>query len=358
MRDVLLSRWIGLGSVTNAFEKEFCKYLGVKYGTATNSGTSALHLALAALGIGRGDEVILPALTFVSCAHVIEYCGAKPVFADVEEDNLTIDPEDVRRKLSTRTRAVMAVHYGGNPADLSGLMKICRERDIALVEDAAHACGAEFHGDKVGTLGVGCFSFHAVKNLTTGDGGMVVASSKRMNNMLRRLVWLGITRTTWDRYGRASSSKRNWDYSVKDIGFKYHMNDIMAAIGRVQLSKLDKDNDRRRQIARIYSDNLSTESWISLPHERRGCKSSFHLYPVRIRRRDKLIEHLAKKGIVTSVHYRPLYYHAPYRRYRLDLPETEKAWHELISLPMYPELTAESVEYVTKSIREFGRDHM
>lgn len=356
VREVLNSRWIGLGSITRTFEDEFARYLNARNAIATNSGTAALHLSLVAAGVKSGDEVILPALNFVSAAHVIMYCGAKPVFAEIEEDNLTLDPSDVEAKTNERTKTIIAVHYGGNLCDLQALSGICRSRSAVLIEDAAHACGAEYMGEKAGTLGIGCFSFHAVKNLATGDGGMITTKDKRTAERLRRLVWLGISHTTWDRYGKPSE-RRNWDYRVDEIGFKYHMNDVVAAIGRVQLKKLDESNRRRREIAKYYSDSLSSEEWIDLPQVRKGCVSSYHLFAIRAKKRDKLVSYLAKKGIATSVHYRPLYYFKPYRRFRLALPVTERTWRRLVSLPIYPEMTLDSQDKVVSAIKEFGREN-
>jgi len=355
VRRVLLSRWIGFGSETLSFEDEFSKHIGARYACATNSGTAALHLALVAAGVKRGDEVILPALTFVSCAHVVRYCGATPVFADVDRKYLTLDPTDLAEKITDKTKAVMAVHYGGNPCDLSRLVRICKKEGIALVEDAAHAAGALYRGRSVGTFGIGCFSFHAVKNLTTGDGGMITTEDKKVHEHLRKLAWLGITKTTWNRYGK-TSAKGNWDYGVEEVGFKYHMNDIAAAIGRVQLKKLEASNRHRREIAKSYDESLSSEGWIELPEEREDCYSSYHLYPIRVPERDRLIAQLARKGIATSVHYRPLYHHGPYRRYRTKLSVTDAEWSKLISLPMYPEIEQESLREIISAIKEFGKD--
>lgn len=353
VKKVLDSKWIGLGSVTHEFELEFARYLGAQFAVGTNSGTAALHIALMIAGVKSQDEVILPALTFVSCAHAVRYCGGQPVFADVEGEALTIDVADVERKITPRTKAVMAVHFGGHPCALDELTELCKEKGLALIEDCAHASGAEYHSTKVGTFGTGCFSFHAVKNLATGDGGMVVVRDRGMMEEARKYSWLGITKTTWDRYGKADVSSSNWDYLVENIGYKYHMNDITAAIGRVQLSKLDASNRARREVAKYYSEELKDENWITLPVEKKDCKSSFHLYPIRVKERDKLITALAKAGIATSVHYRPLYHHPPYQALRTSLRITDSEWPMLISLPMYPELKEESLEKIVGVIKNF-----
>jgi perosamine synthetase len=252
--DVLRSGWLGLGPRTAEFESEFASYIGRPHAVGVNSGTSALDLALRLLEISHNDEVIVPTFTFVSTAHVVAYNLATPVFADVEWDSLNLSLEDVSAKLTSRTKAIIPVHYGGRPVDVDALREVAG--DIPIVEDCAHACGSSLRGHKAGSLGtIGCFSFQAVKNLAMGDGGALVLTDEEMTLRAKRLRWLGIDKGTWDR----TEGDRSywWEYSVEEVGLKCHMNDISAAIGLAQLSRLDTMNRRRAEIAAMYSAALA-----------------------------------------------------------------------------------------------------
>ncbi len=335
VRRVLSSGWAGLGPVTLEFERAFARYTGVTHAVATNSCTAALHLAMIAAGV-EGGEVIAPSLTFVSTNHAILYAGGTPVFADVEEETLTIDPRDVERLITPRTRAIVAMHYGGHPAEMDALRALAEGRGIRIVEDAAHACGASYRGRRAGALGdLACFSFHAVKNLATGEGGMIAFTREEYDARLRRLRWLGIDRSTFDRAraGRAYS----WSYGVEELGFKCHMNDIPAAIGLAQLAKLDAMNERRRAVAAIYDEALRGLPGIVLPVSRGHVVHARHNYVVRVDpgRRQPLIEHLAERGIAAGVHYIPNHLYALYAEDRRSLPVTERVWRTLVTLPLF-----------------------
>ena len=260
--EVLRSGWIGLGPKTAEFEKRFSAYIGSAYAVGLNSCTAALDLSMKLLHIGPGDEVIVPTVTFVSTAHAVAYNLGAPIFADVRPDTLEIDPEDVRRKITKRTKAIVAVHYGGRPVDMDRLKEAAG--GLPIIEDAAHAAGAVYKGKKCGALGfLSCFSFHAVKNLAMGDGGALLTDSKELMERAKRLRWLGIDKGTWDRTELDKSYW--WEYVVDEIGLKCHMNDISAAIGLVQLEKLGRTNDRRRAIARLYFDGLGDIEEMTLP---------------------------------------------------------------------------------------------
>jgi perosamine synthetase len=360
VRQVLESGWIGLGPKTEEFERKFAEYIGIPHAIATNSGTAALHLALKALGIGDGDEVILPSLTFVSCAHGVLYCGARPVFADVDKDTLTISVDDVQEKATQKTRAIMCVHYGGHPCDMGPITDIAKDKGVYVVEDAAHACGAEWKGEKVGSIGdIACFSFHAVKNLTTGEGGMITTSNEEIARELRRLRWLGISKTTWDRYrpGATSISRPTptWYYEVENLGYKSHMNDIAAAIGIVQLQKLDKLNDRRRQIANYYNESFSNLPGIQIPIEREYARSVYHLYVLKMEKRDEFAAYAMQNGVATSVHYMPVHLHPLYRKIaNAKVPVTEEIWKRLVTLPMFPDLANSELSKIVNVVRDFA----
>lgn len=363
--EVLKSGWIGMGPKTAEFEQRFAAHVGAKYAVALNSATAALHLSLLAAGIGPGDEVIVPALTFVSTAHAVLYVGAKPVFADVEPDTLCLSPQDVARKITAKTKAVIPVHYGGHPCDLEELKRITASKKIVIIEDAAHACGSAYHGRKIGSLSpFTCFSFHAVKNLATGDGGMITTNDVQAAARLRRLRWCGINADTWGRIktvcqkGLKAYQGYGWYYEVTELGYKCHMNDIAAALGLAQLKKLEKYNQKRRQLAAIYTKQLSKLPQIQCPTLRPGIISAQHNYVIRCDRRDKLHLYLRGKYISTGVHYLPLYFHPFYKKLypKVHLPVTEREWQRLLLLPLYPQLTLKQQAYIIGTIREFSKN--
>lgn len=354
VEEVLRSGWIGLGPKTAEFEREFAAFVGAPYAVGLNSATAALHLALIVAGVGEGDEVIVPSLTFVSTVAAVLYVRATPVFADIQPDTLCIDPQDIAKKISPRTKAVIPVHYGGHPCDMDEIESITREKGIIIIEDAAHACGASYKGRLIGAISpLTCFSFHAVKNLTTGEGGMITLFNTEWNQRLRQLRWMGIDKDTWKR--TEEEGLYAWYYSINELGYKYHMSDIAAAIGLVQLRRLPELNARRRQIVELYNQGLSDISWIQLPTERKYVKSAWHIYAIRTERRDELIAHLKTRGIAPGVHYYPIHLHNYYAQWSVSLPVTEREWRRVLSLPLHPSLTEADVAYVIDTIRAFGR---
>ncbi len=348
---VIRSGWIGLGPKTAEFERQLAQYIGVPYMIGLNSATAALHIAVRLLDIRYGDEVIVPTMTFVSTAHAVIYNRATVRFADVNEITLNIDPADVARKITPRTRAIVPVHYGGRPVDMDALREVTG--DIPIIEDAAHAFGSEYRGQRAGSIGdIGCFSFHAVKNLATGDGGAVAVKDKARADRAKKLRWLGIDKGTWDRTDGGKTYM--WDYDVDEIGLKCHMNDITAAIGLVQLQKLESMNARRREIAHMYDEGLCDLSWLQIPMpDSPDSKSSWHIYCIQADCRDELNEYLEAKGIGTGVHYRPIHMYSTYKD-RVSLPKAERAFRRILSLPMHPGLKDEEVEFIVDSIRAFS----
>jgi perosamine synthetase len=348
--DVLRSGWWGLGPKTLEFERRFAEYVGAPHCVGLNSGTAALLLGLVSLDV-EGGEVISPSLTFVSTNHAIVQAGARPVFADVEPETLTLDPADVESLITPRTRAILAMDYAGHPADLDRLLAIARAHGIALVEDAAHSCGASSRGRRVGSIAdVTCFSFHAVKNLAMGEGGGITLADDDRAARLRRLRWLGLSRDTWQR-----SDKRiySWDYQLEELGFKAHLSDIPAAIGLVQLARLDDLNARRRAVAEAYTAAFADLDWLETPTERPDVRSSWHIYAVRLADRDRFIAHLAGRGVASSVHYRPNHLYPIYQPYTRSLPMTEAIWARLVTLPLFPGLTDDEVAQVIDAVRSF-----
>lgn len=362
--EVLKSGWIGLGPKTELFEKRFAQYIGVPYAIALNSATAAIHLALLAAGVGKGDEVIVPSLTFVSTAHAVLYTGAKPVFADIDEKTLCISFSDASKKVTKKTKAIIPVHYGGNPCEMDKFTNLAKERHLTIIEDAAHACGSIYHGKKIGTISpFTSFSFHAVKNLATGDGGMITVKDKKIADHLRRLRWVGINKDTWNRLedvtGKNHQSYKayGWYYEVVELGYKSHMNDLNAALGLAQLDKLDKSNKKRRYLAVRYNKAFKKIPQIQCPVNETDSISAQHNYVIRIKDRDDLHLYLRDKNISTGVHYMPVHLQPYYRKLfpTVSLPVVEKEWKKLLTLPLYPQLTADKQDYIIKSIKYYYR---
>jgi len=353
VKKTLLSGWVGLGPKTATFEEMFADYIGVKYAVALNSCTAALHLALKAAGV-EGGEVITTPMTFISTNHAILYSNAIPVFCDVYEDTLNMDVDKIEKLITKKTRAILVMHYGGHACDMDRVMKIAKKYKLQVIEDCAHACGGEYKGKKLGSIGkIGCFSFHAVKNLATGEGGMITTNDKNIYERLKKIRWLGISKGTWQR--EEEHKKYDWQYNVEEIGYKYHMHDISAAIGIVQLKKLDELNRRRRKVVDMYNKELVNFPWIERPYEKGYARSAWHNYVVKLNKRDALNLFLQKKGVSTGVHYYPNHLYGVYKKYYRKLPVAESVWTRILTLPLYPDLTSSDVRKILNSIKEFAR---
>lgn len=349
------SGWIGLGPKTQEFEERFAEYIDVKYAVGVNSATAALHLACYVLGLRRGDEVIVPSMTFVSTALAPLYCRANPVFADIEEDTLCIDAVDVENKVTSRTKAIIPVHYGGHACRMHEIMEIARRHNLYVIEDASHGCGGKYENHMLGSIGLmGCFSFHAVKNLPTGDGGMITTNDEKIYNELKKLRWVGIDKVTWD---RSEKSGYSWQYSVDKLGFKYHMNDITAVIGLAQLKNLEEDNLIRRKYVRKYGEAFKNVDWIETPVEKDYAYSAHHNYVVKVPMRNELNEYLRVKGISTGVHYEPIHHYKVFGNIKTYVPITETIWPKLLTLPLYPDMTDKEFNKVTAEMTKFGQDN-
>lgn len=360
---VLKSGWVGLGPETEEFEKRFAVYTKAPYAIAVNSATAALHLSLLAANIGKGDEVIVPSLTFVSTAHAVQYVGAVPVFADITPDSLCISPSDIEKKITKRTKAIIPVHYGGHPCDMERIQKIAAAHNLIVIEDAAHACGSSYYKKKIGSISpFTCFSFHAVKNLSTGDGGMITVKDKTTAQRLRRLRWMGINKDTWDRLEVISDDKSSaayraygWYYEVDELGYKCHMNDINAVLGLVQLRKLDKSNGKRRALAKRYTQILQKLPEIKCPVIKTDIISAQHNYVIQCKNRDKLHLFLRAKNISSGVHYMPIHLQPYYKKLfpNVCLPVVENVWKSLLTLPLFPDLSEKEQDYIISCIKEF-----
>lgn len=356
--ETLRSGWITSGPRTKRFEEAFAACVGAPHAVAVTSGTAALHLALLAHGISPGDEVVTSALSWPSAANMIDRIGARAVFAEVDRSTLQVTPETVERVLTDRTRAVIPVHFAGQSCDLDGLREIARRRDLVLIEDAAHAVGTEYKGRRVGgTRNTACFSFHPIKNITTGEGGMVTTDLPDMAERLRRLRFHGVQKDAWSRYHK----REVLEYESVEAGFKYNLTDIAAALGIHQLKKLDGFIERRTRLARTYQEELAGFSPVLPLGPAPGTtRHAWHLFVVTVEPseamdRGRLASFLGEKGIGTGLHFTAVHLHRHYREkygYRRGaLPETERAGDRVLSLPLFPDMKEEEVRTVCRAIR-------
>ena len=326
------------GGQVQEFEKNFKKFINSKSCVSVNSGTAALHLAATLCDI-KGKEVILPSLSFVSTAHAIMYNGGIPVFVDVNPHTLCIDPEEIKKKISKKTRCIIPVHFGGMPADIKKIQKLSNS-NIMIIEDAAHACGSEFNGKKIGSHGdFVCFSFHPVKNLAMPTGGLISINNhnyKKITEDLKSKRWCGI------------SNRKYTDYDVDKIGWNFYMNELSAAIGLVQLQKIKKMNNKRKSIAKIYDKELNVSKKIPFTST-----CVYHLYWICVRDRNFFRKKLLEKGIETGTHYKPIHQMSLYKK-SVKLPLTEKIANEIVTIPIHPNLTGSQIDYIVKTVNRFS----
>lgn len=366
----LRSGWITTGPRTAQFEEQFRAYVGASHALGVNSCTAGLHLALAALGIKRGDEVITTPLTFCSTVHTILHVGAKPVLADIGDDG-NIDPEQIARAITPRTRAIVPVHFAGLPCDMKAIWKIARRHDLFVVEDAAHAVGARYEGCPIGMApeesrqdasDAVAFSFYATKNLTTGEGGMVTTPHESLATRMRMLCLHGMSRDAWNRY----SQRGNWFYEVVASGFKYNLTDIQSALGIHQLRKLDSFTETRARYAAIYNQVFAGMGELEVPPEGQRVRHAWHLYVLRLNLprlkidRDAFIEELRERGVGCSVHFIPIPIHPFFARKRLSAQPCRRAldlFPRILSLPLYPAMSEEQVRYVAGCVRDTVAAH-
>lgn len=348
---VFESRWLGMGPVCQAFEEQLQQFLGVRHVIAVNSGTAALHLALTVLGLQPGDEVIVPALTFVATAQAVRMTGATPVFCDVDEQTFNLDVRDARGRVTPRTKAIVPVHYGGTACDMEAVQRLAADANLHVVEDAAHAFGSTCVGRRVGTLSrLTCFSFDPVKSITCGEGGAIATNDSDLAKEAVRLRVLGIDSDTWSRRDR----DRPWFYDVTGPGFRYHLNDINAAIGLEQLKRFDSFLQRRREIARRYDKAFAGLEGLTLRRQylERTCPF-FYVVRVRNHRRDHLMRCLKDRGIASGVHYIPNHLHRLFTESHTSLPVAERLYSEMLTLPLFYEMTDEQIDTVIAAVREF-----
>lgn len=351
---VLKSDWITTGPKIKEFEDALCAYIGCSYCVAVNSGTSALDIAVQALELPKGSEVITTPFTFVATSNSIIYNGLKPVFADICGDTFNIDPEDIRRKITKDTKAIIYVDYAGQPCDIKTIREIADEFDLYLIEDACHAIGAEYEGKKVGNFAdLTIFSFHPVKHITTGEGGAVVTNDEGLYELLSLLKSHGIDRDAQNRYGPDAS----WAYDMKYLGRNYRITDFQAALGISQLKKLDMFIDKRNELALRYNELLGGVDGVTLTVMKGDVRHAWHLYTILLDEsidRDEFFKHMRSANIGVNLHYIPVYRHSYYvKNFSFDpddFPVTENIFKRIITLPLYPRMSEQQIEYVATSI--------
>lgn len=359
--ETLKSGWLAKGPRTIEFEKQFANYVGAKYAIGMNSATAALHIALLAAGVGPGDEVITTSMTFAASANTIIHTGATPIFADIDPATGCIDPDEIRKKISPKTKAIVPVHYAGQACDLDEIYKIADEHNLFVSEDAAHAIYTRYKGNLIGhkPKGAVSYSFYATKNLATGEGGMLVTDNEEIANRARMLVTHGMSRNAWNRYAKGGS----WMYDIEEPGYKYNMFDIQAALGTIQLKRLENMQIRRENIARSYNEAFCNMKAINIPEMTEYTSThSWHLYVIKINSeicgidRNQFINELNERNIGTSVHFIPVHLMSAYKNkygYKLgDFPQTENWFTDIISIPLYPSMSEADVASVINSVRD------
>ena len=357
--DVVRSGWLTMGSRTIEFEEKFAEYVGARHAIGVCSGTAALHLALDAIGLRQGDEVLVPTTTFTASAEVVVYFKAKPVLVDVDAASLCIDPADAERRITPRTRAILPVHFAGHPCEMDAIQDLATRHGLRVIEDAAHSLPASYRGVRVGAISEQtAFSFYATKPITTGEGGMVTTDNDGLAARMRTMRLHGISKDAWKRY----SAEGSWFYEVVDSGYKYNLTDIQSAIGIVQLEKCDAMNAARAEIASRYNKAFVGERGLEFPTVGANRETSWHLYVLRLNleeltiNRSNLIEKLKARGIGTSVHFIPLHMHPYYKKAygysAKEFPVASREYERYISLPIFSGMTGAQIDYVIENVLE------
>ncbi len=351
---VFQTGWLGLGSVTRDFENQLKNYVNSKNIIATNTGTTAIHLAIDSYRIGKGDEVLVPSMTYAAGIQAIISSGATPVFVECQKQNLLIDINDVKKKITKKTKAIMPVHYCGQPCDMDELLDIGESKKIKIIEDAAHAIGSKYKNKNIGSFGhATCFSFDPIKVITSGEGGAVSTNNDELASIMKRKRILGIDKETWSRY----KNKRKMFYDVVDMGYRYHMPNFCAAIGIEQLKKIDNFISKRKKICKTYDSelrNLRNVKPLTVDYE----SSVPFIYILKIKNnlRSKFIKHLKKAEIDTAIHYIPNHYHSYFKKfYRSSLPITESVGREIVTIPLFVKLSQKQIDHIINSIIEFDK---
>ncbi len=362
--ETLRSGWLTVGPRTHDFQRRVAEYVGVESAAALNSCTAGLHLAMVALGIGPGDEVILPTIDFVSGANTVCHLGATPVLVDVDAETICVTPNIFEAAITDRTRLLMPVHFAGRPCDMDGIMELARTRGIKVLGDAAHAIGADIGGRRIGSMAdATSFSFYVTKGITTGEGGAVTSTDPDLTARIALLGLHGMSSDAWKRY----SERGPWYYEVLEAGYKCNMSDMQAALGLSQIDRVDTFRERRREIADAYTAAFAQDPSITPPAAYLDGHHAWHLYPIQIDvdalsiDRDQFIKQLVEEGIGVSVHFIPVHYHPYYRKLlgleRGSFPVAEHYFERAVSLPIYPSMTSGDVDDVIEAVRKLTSYH-
>jgi perosamine synthetase len=348
--DVLRSDFLTTGPTVAKFEKQVAQYVGAKYAIAVSNGTAALHVACLAAGIKEEDEVITTPITFAASSNCVLYCGGTPVFADINPETYNIDPEDIKRKITNKTKAIIAVHFTGQPCEMDEIHAIAKEHNLLVIEDAAHALGADYKGKMVGSISdMTTFSFHPVKHITTGEGGMITTNSEALYQRLSLFRTHGITRD--DKL--MTKNEGDWYYQQLELGYNYRITDIQCALGISQMNKLDSFIERRKEIVKRYNEAFAKIDEITIPFQKENCNSSWHLYVIQVNNRKEVFDRLRAAGIGVNVHYIPVYKFPYYQNNgfsKVHCPKAEALYERLISLPIYAKLTQSEQDYVIEQV--------
>lgn len=362
--ETLRSGWLTTGAKARQFEEDFARYIGCPHAVAVNSGTAALHLALDAVGVKEGDEVIVPTMTFAATAEVVLYLKAKPVLVDCQPDTLNLDPNQIEKVLTPKTKAIIPVHIAGQPCDMGRILEIARNDDLKVIEDAAHALPARYQGHMIGTVGdITCFSFYATKTITTGEGGMATTENPEWSERMRVMSLHGISRDAWKRY----TAEGSWYYEILYPGYKYNLTDVAAALGIQQLKKCEHFWNLRQRCVQWYNEGFKDVPEITAPYVSADVQHAWHLYVIQLNleqlriSRNEFIDQLRAANIGTSVHFIPLHLHPYYRDtfgYRpQDCPSASAVFERIISLPLYPKMTEAEVQRVIEAVRTIARQN-
>lgn len=352
--DALNSKLLTDGPILRKFEDEFARFTNSRYAIGTSNATSSLYLALKSIGIKKGDEVIVPNITFVATANSVLQTGATPILADVDYDTMNISHHEIIKKVTSRTKAIIPVHFAGRPCNMDEILKISRKHKLKIIEDCAHAIGTKYKEKHVGNFGdIGCFSFYPTKNITTIEGGMVITNSKRIAEYIRASRNHGINRNLMQRYSKG----RPWEYDVKEFGHNFRLDEIRSALGISQLKRIEQINKRRRVIYEFYNKNLSDIQGFILPSESSIETNSYHLYVTKVterckKTRDQLYEELLRYGIQTTVHYKPLNYFTIFKNNKGKFDISKLLYKQVLSLPFYPNISKSQLHYVVDSIHD------
>lgn len=353
--EALESRWLTGGPKSAEFESQFADYVGVKHAISVNNCTAALHLAMRAANVKSGDEVIVPDITFAATANAAIFCGAKPVLCDIDEKTLNISIDDLAERITSKTRAIIPVHYAGQPCDMSEILEIAEHHKVSIVEDCAHSLGATYKGQQTGSLGLmGCFSFYPTKMITTLQGGMITTNDDKIAEKTRSLREHAMSRTAISRETDAT-----WYYDVTDLGYNYRLTEVQVALGISQMKRINNSMDRHVKAARHYTKKLRTLKGIITPYEAPNRTHVFHLYVIKVKKeagitRNMLFQKLSNEGIGLSVHYTPLHLLSYYRKFlkkKDSFPVATRVYDEILSLPLYPTLTYKDVDFVTTKMK-------